>query len=312
MLDLRIENDPLQAIGTRMLYQLIGEQGSWSSFVRKFRINPDDLIDKLIANHNNNLLQKPPGLYPVDGLCLINLALLSRRSNGPFVIIVFAASVSVPFDEFLDDSYQKRGLFASCNINTSRKSCNGSKNMCISHDCLSRYNDFDSIILDDILHEVVLSLKDRYPEWVDKASELMALVFRLILTYAEERNTKLKVAGGEFTVDGATQFGLVRFLSNVDGSNSEHLICAYAFLCSVTNDNLLSCWDYNYLQSRQNKNDTSKVPLWQPFEDFLGRFRVMKSLINPDGANIIIDSLHSGIFLNGDFHNFPRRLEYRL
>ncbi|KAJ1563142.1 hypothetical protein HK096_001911, partial [Nowakowskiella sp. JEL0078] len=45
MLDLRIENDPLQAIGTRMLYQLIGEQASWSSFVRKFRTTPDDLID---------------------------------------------------------------------------------------------------------------------------------------------------------------------------------------------------------------------------------------------------------------------------
>ncbi|KAJ1556881.1 hypothetical protein HK096_010307, partial [Nowakowskiella sp. JEL0078] len=32
MLDLRIENDPLQAIGTCMLYQLIGQQAIWSPF----------------------------------------------------------------------------------------------------------------------------------------------------------------------------------------------------------------------------------------------------------------------------------------
>ncbi|KAJ1540256.1 hypothetical protein HK096_011144 [Nowakowskiella sp. JEL0078] len=146
----------------------------------------------------------------------------------------------------------------------------------------------------------------------------MAPVLRLILTYTKvHRNTKLKAAGVEFTVDGATQFGLVRFLSNVDGSNSGHLMCAYAFLwlfSSVTNDALLSCWDYNYLQSRQNKNDPSRVPpgvqFWQPFEDFLGRFRVMKSLINEDGAIINIDSLHSGALLNGDFQFTNHHLKF--
>ncbi|KAJ1532451.1 hypothetical protein HK096_006713 [Nowakowskiella sp. JEL0078] len=65
MLDLRIEIDPLQAIGTRML------SFDWTTgklvFVRKFHTNPNDLIDKQIANHNY-IASETTWIISMDGL----------------------------------------------------------------------------------------------------------------------------------------------------------------------------------------------------------------------------------------------------
>ncbi|KAJ1554030.1 hypothetical protein HK096_005287 [Nowakowskiella sp. JEL0078] len=272
--------------------------------------------------------------------CLLSLTTMSRRPDGPFIIFTLAATMSVPVSEFLSDSHGMRIFLPLATLIPPTRTKNGEihkvfpkhrfldmlvddmgghgraleileytvQKFCHCNfqesDIREIITSLDNIVLDDLLKEVMIDLRNKYSEWIP-VMDVMGPIIRIILTHTRVKKNQLVFENSNLTIDEALQFGLIKFKEIEGGTGYGYLECGYVFLwlyAYVSQDGLLKCWNFNYLQSLQNTRDPTVIPSglshWQNFEEFLARFRIMKSQVYQNGSILKSSMFHYGARMN--------------
>ncbi|CAG8472747.1 13632_t:CDS:1, partial [Gigaspora rosea] len=181
-LNLTEEKAPTQAIGLRMLHQLLGKtRTAWDTIIQQYMASPSDVLN-LISMHHKISYKDMTVFLVVDGLqtalkngedshskssffndCMTVLSGIARQSGGPFVIACCAATITSPVEEFLSFSHQKRIFLPTAHLTAPYK-----RELGVLTQVFPSYPIIEMLINDmgghgqalETLHDVLIQYKD--------------------------------------------------------------------------------------------------------------------------------------------------------
>ena len=206
-----IDNDAAEAIGVRMMFQLVDHKRTsdgWMGFRQNYKITPDVVIRQL-ASALKQRQKDMTVIILVDGLqklphtpgkkdttfygalaCMANLV----NSSNAFVITCCAATVTVPVNEVLSDSPQKRVYLTIPLLDGSRifqkEILNPINNLLVNdmgghgralETLYEIWKKDTKLIIPKLMDEVKTKLISLYPEWV-ASTELYKPVLNAVLS----------------------------------------------------------------------------------------------------------------------------------
>lgn len=337
-----VEKTSSHAIGNRMLFQLLKKRNeTWDDFSNQYSVTPADVLRR-VANHLNREFNDLNVIVILDGIqeamndpgdgkdkdsffynCINSLGMLSL--SGPFIVTCCTATISMPIQNFITTSTQRRIYLPV----TSLKPPSINSNPVFADNPVMKMlindmgghgralealgdsikgKDLDNINFTDLINDIRSGLIKNYQGWLSKTTYLKP-VLRIILSHTQvDKNQNIVTSDGkEITVDDVTQFGLVRFVNKSPDQVVGYLTCPYVWLWIMAhaspNEELLKNWDFNYYNEVRNKSGDSSIPpgcqYWQNFEHFVAQFRSLKSQIYNDNERVELGVIH-----NGAKHNF--------
>ncbi|CAG8631663.1 229_t:CDS:1, partial [Paraglomus occultum] len=272
--DVALEKDTQEAIGKRMLFQLIDDINSWQTFIKNCpNVIPDQIFDKIAASYGKSTKDLTIFLT-IDGMqttmadendgknkasmfysMLTQLSIIAR--SGLFVICTCTATIHAPFDQFLAASHQLRIFLPTCSLDPPTRLNNG---QCLSvflkHPVIDMLvedmgghgraleslemalqdKDLDRCNFVDILHKIRIQLENNYSLWLSKdyADDLIPLI-RVILT-GEVVSLNGNLPGTNTKVESYTSLGLIRFEGSGGFGGYGRLTCPYVWLWIVAHN----------------------------------------------------------------------------
>jgi hypothetical protein len=320
------------SIGSRMLYQLTSESWPTFSQNPKARVLPDAVLTQL-ARIENKKLSDMTILLLVDGMQELPheasskqtkfytaLKAISDLVNGnskskeyPFVIACCSAIFHNPVSSMLAGSNQRRVDVVLSPLNGRTIFSEYIEDPLISllvddmggHGralealwiTLSRYEfNIQNCSMDDLMISLRGELSSRYPTWVDPTFLLPLIpLLKAVLTRQRFQNLSVVLPGCNGTVDDHVKLGLFRW--NVHNQTIE---CPYILLwllaahCGDTDLQNLMLGDYKSEQHNINPQKCGKgMQCWMHWEDFVARFRCLKSHVL-EGNTTKWSDLHAG------------------
>nr|CAG8464230.1 247_t:CDS:1 [Entrophospora candida] len=241
-IDLNVEKSASNAIGKRMLFQLM-ESENWLEVRDKYKeIAPIDVLQRISKGMKFNDLTviiiidglQMAMITPNDGKdksslfysCMTELSLLAYM--GPFVINCCTATFSRPFHEVVAYSHQKiylpihslnppqrqgKPIFANKPLlNMLVNDMGGHGRALEALEIAIKGKDLDNCNFAELMNEIRVRLVDRYSEWVCKSIYLKP-VLQIILSQKTIHENFI-IPETEIRIAELSQLGLVQFMND--------------------------------------------------------------------------------------------------
>jgi hypothetical protein len=329
--------EPLKAIGTRMLLQLLPHL-HLTDLVERFKPPHPLEILELIAKRHRCRLAETVVILVIDGLQNIfeNTQFRSTVTGigdltalGPFIIPCCTATSSAEIQGAFSLSSRPRVYLGvepleSPDIDGSAVFGNDPLTNILVRDCgghgraleilaevLAKTNIEDcnlKMLMTDIQGRL-LQLYQSAIKWTDR--EAQSLIVAVLTNQRLNANSPLPHTNKLPENFAAT--GLIRFVN--DGSHG-YLEAPYIWIWAIATryrspiSNIWRFDDYNHLLGDLDSTRQLQVLTHQEFEKFNAFFRCMKSRCLPDGEVTRISTIHWGAELNGDIQFKNRHLSF--
>ncbi|KAF8956431.1 hypothetical protein BGZ46_002378, partial [Entomortierella lignicola] len=338
------ELDPVHAVGSRMLLQLVPGT-ELVDILRDYEApHPLDVI-RLVAKHYNQQLSDSTIILVVDGMQRLMsnyeaglqadsvfyktlTAIGDLTQYGAFILPCCTATVTRPVNECLKSSVRKRVFLPVAPLTTPQQEGrpifdqNSALLRILESDCgghgraleilwdLIRSRDMQRCDVGELMVRLRTRLAEQYREAFPEQHVAKAII-NAVLTH-QRLSTRQIVPNISLYPDQLVEPGLIRFDKD-PFNNYGYLHVPYIWLwvmAAGTGDNdLLSQWkfnDYSDLLAREDRTLPSGCS-WENFEKINARFRSMKSQAMADGQFTSISQVHHGASLSNDiaFRNHP-------
>lgn len=163
-----------------------------------------------------------------------------------------------------------------------------------------RITDIQTSSLSLLMNNIRVSIETKYPQLINIATTLIPALLAVILRQPLQDNNK--IANSELTVETVVSLGFFRIENN-------RLACPFVLVW------LLATWSkftplsqfklesYNELQKHLDPEFPFGMQCWQNWEEFTGRFRILKSNLLC-GSTLSMAELHKGAIFGSNAQNF--------
>ncbi|GES74357.1 crinkler (CRN) family protein, putative [Rhizophagus clarus] len=305
------EDDPLRAVGSRMLFQLLREEMSLNDVLFRYEAPFPMSVISLVAKHENRDMKDIMVILVVDGMQkLMNAVALSHRKR------VYLPVASLKSPEYrqgknLVPVFEKKDI-----MNILVEDCGGhGRALEVLSECMAGRSIVNCNI-EDLMHDLRVRLTDRYKEAIWKSRSDAKTIARAILTrsllYVDKPVPKTEKKPDQFV-----QCGLIRF-ERKNEAPSGYFTAPYiwfwifAEISKEWEDPILRDWTFADYKEQQDILSSSRSKPWQSFENFVAFFRCLKSAVIEENEPTTISEVHAGARLNGDvkFINHKLHLQF--
>lgn len=326
------EKDPLLAIGSRVLLQLIQDEAgsiSLEDVHAKFHLPTPLALISFFAKQN----AKRAFFLVVDGLknvqdifgetiMMQTLTALGDLAHRGFIIVCGTSTLSGPVDKILKGSRRRRALLPCTSLEPPRINdkpafdFSGIVEKVLAQDCgghgraLELLMDIIPALSRDATIEVkflvVERLRELYKGALPREADALGIVKAVIANRCLERDEI--IPGTSVTPDEVVQNGLIRFKTDLPNSDypSGYLEVPYIWLLVLTATyqgnrffEELQLLDYRDFRARED----STLPggfSWSDFECLMVKIRKIKSQVFEDQSCVTLGNLHKGAFMTDE------------
>nr|QUJ09334.1 crinkler 7 [Plasmopara viticola] len=328
--------DPGQAIGTRMLYQL-QDSVVWEEFLldRAHHVVPTQVLSKLSAITGTDFsamcvilcvdglqkLQHEPGNKDSDFYTVFASLCDLVNASKCWVIVICAATISQPVDEFLAASPQWREMLQTTSLKRPKingrdvfdtfDSGNGALTQLLVDDMGGHgraLEELCNVMLQNqgqafeympVMHNVLAAIRQAYPAIVAQMQSMKQAFLAVISRRSVDGNSRF----GRLSLDQVISCGLIR----LDGT---HLQCPFVLYMLLETHDIPWNKHATYALAERLKD----LKPWQLWEQFNCKFRALKSEAFSQEEPVSWTDIHYGArFGDGcNRHVFERQLTYAL
>ncbi|CAJ0880986.1 5315_t:CDS:2 [Entrophospora sp. SA101] len=288
------------AIGTRMLCQCLAQ--SLEAIITNYEAPYPYDVFELVAKHYKKKLEDCTIFLVVDGLH----QLMSEQANGTDKNSDFYRTLTNIGDLAM------RGVFClPCITATSRA-------------VFSEDDTLVKILISDCggNARAMEALKDTIEMLGNLSSDVAQDIARVILTHKKLRHDQYISNIVRKTPEQLVQPGLIQF-HKIGELGERYLSAPYIWIWILSeqrsdekSDYILQHWRFDdYIEQRSKLQVGPETPpgaqFWQNFEDFVARFRCIKSRIFNEGEHVNISEMHTRAVLNVEFRFVNYHLGFR-
>ena len=333
------EDDPLRAVGSRMLFQLLREEMSLNDVLFRYEAPFPMSVVSLVAKHENRDMKDITVILVVDGMQELmvhendgldkNSAFYRTLSSigdlgleKIFLMPCCTCTITSSIESVVALSHRKRVYLPVASLkppeyrqgknlvpvfekkdimNILVEDCGGhGRALEVLSECMAGRS-IDNCNFDNLMHDLRVRLTDRYKEAIWKSRSDAKAIARAILTRSLLDIDK-PVPKTEKKPDQFVQGGLIRFERKNEAPRG-YFTAPYIWLwifVEISNE-----WkdpilrDWAFADYRELLSLSRSKP-WQSFENFVASFRCLKSAVIEENEPTTISEVHAGARLNGD------------